>query len=197
MSHLNCMPLFDAHMDFKTSIERAETTAEEGVRRRKVKIFRWQGWTAAICLIARAALLFHYVKCMIGVQGTDFIPKLHLHNLVAAAFLFMEIAFTREHGLRIGKRRAKRKSVYRLYPQHLQSIQFASKARFHPRLWIGGIRVPTVDILVFYCGEEVRYFIPIRTLNQVIEDHRIAFQPLNKHMNFFGKSRQASADAPR
>ena len=162
MSHLKNMPPPDGLEELKTSIKRAETKAEEKERHRKVKVFKWQGRTAAICLLARAVLLYHYVEYMIGAQQANSITKLLSDNLVAVIFLFMEIAFTREHGSPLGERLVNKKPVYRLYPQHLQSIQFASKARFRPRLWLEGVRVPTVDILVFYCGEEVCHFYPFK-----------------------------------
>lgn len=91
------MPPADDLRDIKTSITRAEPTGEDAVREWKVKVFRWQGRTAAICLLARAVLLYQYAECLIRAQDANFIPKLHLDNLVASTFFFMELSFTREH----------------------------------------------------------------------------------------------------
>ena len=43
--------------------------------------------------------------------------------------------------------------MYRLFSQHLPSLQFGPKANFRQQLYISGDDVPTVDVLIFYCNE--------------------------------------------
>ncbi|KAI4228014.1 MAG: hypothetical protein L6R36_001948 [Xanthoria steineri] len=121
------------------SIEPAESQDEKLSRSVQVKLFRWQAVTAGLCLLARSLLLYVWTKYTIrGLQQSDHLIS-GLADIVAWAFLFTEIAFT----------------AYRLYPQHLQSIAYGPKAAFRPRLRITGTQVPKVDVLIFYCGEEL------------------------------------------
>ncbi|KAL8995895.1 MAG: hypothetical protein Q9169_004469 [Polycauliona sp. 2 TL-2023] len=121
------------------SIEPAESQSEQSSRLVNIRLFQWQAVTAASCLLARFSLLYYWIKyTILGLrQGDQAI--FNLANTVACAFLLTEIAFT----------------LYRLYPQHLQSIAYGPKAAFRPHLRMTGDRVPAVDVLIFYCGEEL------------------------------------------
>ena len=81
-----------------TAIERAETTHDVKLRARKVQIFRWQARTAALCILARALLLFSYARVMFRAQSAVSLPVMGLENFAALTFLLIEIAFTRESG---------------------------------------------------------------------------------------------------
>ncbi|CAO1597558.1 hypothetical protein XANCAGTX0491_001365 [Xanthoria calcicola] len=140
------------------SIEPAESQDEKHLRSVKVKLFRWQAVTGGLCLLARSSILYVWTKYTIrGLQQSDR-PIFGLADIVAWAFLFTEIAFTGESiSSTLGQRSHFKNggSAYRLYPQHLQSIAYGPKAAFRPRLRITGTQVPKVDVLIFYCGEEL------------------------------------------
>ena len=145
----------DENLGLKTIIERAETPDDFQLRSKKTQVFRWQARTAAVCLVARFSLLYYYTKFMIEAQRAKSLPWLGFANVAAFTFLIVETSFTRKSGLLVIKDKSDLVPVYRLYPQHLQSMQFGPKARFRPKLRILGDNVPTVDVLIFYCGEDV------------------------------------------
>ncbi|KAL8866206.1 MAG: hypothetical protein Q9174_006437 [Haloplaca sp. 1 TL-2023] len=117
------------------SIDVAEGQSEKQIRSLRTKLFQWQTYTAAVCLIARFTLLYHWVRSTsLGLQ-LDFDPA----SIVPCTFLLLEFAFT----------------LYRLFPQHVEAIQFGPKADFRPRLRLTGTQAPKVDVLIFYCGEGV------------------------------------------
>ncbi|KAL9619357.1 MAG: hypothetical protein Q9160_006037 [Pyrenula sp. 1 TL-2023] len=116
-----------------------EVQAEDQLRQTKVRIFKWQAKTALVCVLARAVLIYYYAQCLFRAQAVTATQLVSSNNLAALGFLFMEIAFT----------------FYRLFPQHLESIRSAPKARYRPALRIVGDNVPRIDVLIFYCGEEV------------------------------------------
>lgn len=140
------------------SIEPAESQDEKHSRSVKVKVFRWQAVTAGLCLLARSSVLYVWTMYTIrGLQQSDR-PIFALADIVVCAFLFTEIAFTGESISSTPGQRSHSNnggSAYRLYPQHLQSIAYGPKAAFRPRLRITGTQVPKVDVLIFYCGEEL------------------------------------------
>ncbi|KAL8982274.1 MAG: hypothetical protein Q9205_003162 [Flavoplaca limonia] len=121
------------------SIESAEIQCDKHSRSVKTKLFKWQAVTAGICLLARSLLLYFWTKNTLKALQQDKYSIFDPGNLVICTLLFVEVAFT----------------FYRLYQQHLQSIAYDPKAAFRPRLRISGPRVPKVDVLIFYCGEEL------------------------------------------
>ena len=140
------------------SIEPAESQDEKHSRSVKVKVFRWQAVTAGLCLLARSSVLYVWTMYTIrGLQQSDR-PIFALADIVVCAFLFTEIAFTGESISSTPGQRSHSNNggpAYRLYPQHLHSIAYGPKAAFRPRLRITGTQVPKVDVLIFYCGEEL------------------------------------------
>ena len=65
------------------------------------------------------------------------------------------VCFCRYVSPLIIRRHADERIVCRTTSRYLESIKFGSKARFRPQLRISGDRLPTVDVLIFYCGEEL------------------------------------------
>lgn len=133
------MQLKSGMQQCKASIERVETNDQEKLRSGKTKAFRWQARIATICLLARALLLYHYVKYNVEAQQQGFVTVLDPANLIAWAFIIIEVALT----------------LYRIIPQYLEPMKFGPKARFRPQLRISGDEVPTIDVLIFYCGEDL------------------------------------------
>ena len=78
---------------YKASIEWAGTQDQEKLRAIKVKVFRWQAKTAKICLLARALLLYTYIKYTVEAQRQFSLTALDPSNIVAWAFIIMEFAF--------------------------------------------------------------------------------------------------------
>ncbi|KAL6716778.1 hypothetical protein ACLMJK_004690 [Lecanora helva] len=139
-------------------VELLSTDSINKSRADKVRCFQLQAWTAVLCLVTRTALLCAYAMCIVRAKKKQ-APTLDDNDasyLVAYAFLFMETMFSCKLRVFINVRpRTDRVQVHRLYPQHIQSIQHGAKARFRPRLQIKGDQVPTIDVFIFYCGEEV------------------------------------------
>lgn len=80
----------------KTNSVQIETEAEDQQRQAKVRIFKWQAKTALACLLARAVLIYYYVKCMFRAQAATAMSIVSANNFAALGFLFMEIAFSRK-----------------------------------------------------------------------------------------------------
>lgn len=79
-------------------IKRAETHDDEISRRTKVRVFRWQAWTAAMCLLARPTLLYLLAKYIIDAQQAKSLPVFNSVNFVAWTYFLMELAFFCERG---------------------------------------------------------------------------------------------------
>ncbi|KAL8657369.1 MAG: hypothetical protein Q9226_001978 [Calogaya cf. arnoldii] len=120
-------------------IEPAESQGEKQSRSMKVKLFKWQAVTAAICIVARSSILYFCTICTIRELQQSKHPALIPANVVACVFLFTEMMFT----------------LRRFFAQHLQAIAYGPKAAFHPHLRVTGNQVPQIDVLIFSCGEKL------------------------------------------
>ncbi|KAL8943459.1 MAG: hypothetical protein Q9211_000991 [Gyalolechia sp. 1 TL-2023] len=94
---------------------------------------------------------------------------------------------------------------------HLQSIVYGPKAAFRPRLRISGPRVPKVDVLIFYCGEELAILLDtVRAACSsnypqekfrvtVLDDSNSAFEPIvalkSQFHNLFYSARKSKDKA--
>ncbi|KAL9029150.1 MAG: hypothetical protein Q9196_002576 [Gyalolechia fulgens] len=94
---------------------------------------------------------------------------------------------------------------------HLQSVVYGPKAAFRPRLRISGPRVPKVDVLIFYCGEELAILLDtVRAACSsnypqekfrvtVLDDSNSAFEPIvalkSQFHNLFYSARKSKDKA--